>query len=139
MQKVRSSKGGYSWKGSKYTSTVLDIMFVIRLILLDKSDSYNVIKQHRHPSDTSVPRTTLFSYPPDIRKAIYTTNAIESLNMSLRKITENRGSFPSDEDMFKLLYLALNNISKKWTMPIKNWKSALNQFTIIFENRMPEL
>jgi len=81
----------------------------------------------------------LFSYPPDIRKAIYTTNAIESLNMSLRKVTKNRGSFPSDEAMFKLLYLALNNISKKWTMPIKNWKSALNQFTIIFENRMPEL
>lgn len=81
----------------------------------------------------------LFSYPPDIRKAIYTTNAIESLNMSLRKVTKNRGSFPSDEAMFKLLYLALNNISKKWTMPIKNWKSALNQFTIIFENRMPDL
>jgi putative transposase len=81
----------------------------------------------------------LFSYPSDIRKAIYTTNAIESLNMSLRKVTKNRGSFPSDEAMFKLLYLALNNISKKWTMPIKNWKSALNQFTIIFENRMPEL
>jgi putative transposase len=81
----------------------------------------------------------LFSYPPDIRKAIYTTNAIESLNMSLRKVTKNRGSFPSDEAMLKLLYLALNNISKKWTMPIKNWKSALNQFTIIFENRMPEL
>jgi putative transposase len=81
----------------------------------------------------------LFSYPPDIRKAIYTTNAIESLNMSLRKVTKNRGSFPSDEAMFKLLYLALNNISKKWTMPIKNWKSALNQFTIIFENRMPEI
>ena len=52
----------------------------------------------------------LFSYPPDIRKAIYTTNAIESLNMSLRKVTKNRGSFPSDEAMFKLLYLALNNI-----------------------------
>ncbi len=81
----------------------------------------------------------LFSYPPDIRKAIYTTNAIESLNMSLRKVTKNRSSFPSDEAMFKLLYLALNNISKKWTMPIKNWKSALNQFTIIFENRMPDL
>lgn len=81
----------------------------------------------------------LFSYPPEIRKAIYTTNAIESLNMSLRKVTKNRGSFPSDEAMLKLLYLALKNIAKKWTMPIRDWKSALNQFTIIFENRMPAL
>jgi putative transposase len=81
----------------------------------------------------------LFGYPPDIRKAIYTTNAIESLNMSLRKVTKNRGSFPNDEAMIKLLFLALGNISKKWTMPIHDWKSALNQFTIIFETRMPAL
>ncbi|HWR73494.1 MAG TPA: IS256 family transposase [Nitrospirota bacterium] len=81
----------------------------------------------------------LFSYPPEIRKAIYTTNAIESLNMSLRKVTKNRGSFPNDEAMIKLLFLALRNISKKWTMPIHDWKSALNQLTIIFETRMPAL
>lgn len=80
-----------------------------------------------------------FGYPPDIRKAIYTTNAIESLNMSLRKVTKNRGSFPNDEAMIKLLFLALRNISKKWTMPIHDWKLALNQFTIIFETRMPAL
>ena len=81
--------------------------------------------------------TPLFSYPPEIRKAIYTTNAIESVNMSLRKVTKNRGSFPNDDAMLKLLYLALKNISKKWTMPIHNWKSALNQFMIMFEDRMP--
>jgi len=69
-----------------------------------------------------------FAYPPSIRRVIYTTNTIESLNMSLRKVTKNRGSFPNDEAMFKLLYLALTNISKKWTMPVKDWKSALNQF-----------
>ncbi|MFQ6757655.1 IS256 family transposase [Desulfovibrionaceae bacterium CB1MN] len=79
-----------------------------------------------------------FSYPPEIRRVIYTTNTIESLNMSLRKVTKNRGSFPNDEAMFKLLYLALTNISKRWTMPIKNWKSALNQFSIMFEDRLPE-
>jgi putative transposase len=79
-----------------------------------------------------------FSYPPEIRRVIYTTNTIESLNMSLRKVTKNRGSFPNDEAMFKLLYLALNNIAKRWTMPIKNWKSALNQFSIMFEDRLPE-
>ena len=81
----------------------------------------------------------LFSYPPDIRKAVSTTNAIESLNMSLRKGTKNRSQFPNDEAMFKLLYLALRNIAKKWSMPIRDWKSVLNQFTIIFENRMPSL
>lgn len=81
----------------------------------------------------------LFGYPPEIRKVIYTTNAIESLNMSLRKVTKNRGSFPNDEAMIKLLFLALRNISKKWTMPIHDWKSALNQFTIIFDTRMPAL
>jgi len=81
--------------------------------------------------------TPLFSYPPEIRKAIYTTNAIESVNMSLRKVTKNRGSFPNDESMIKLLYLALQNISKKWSMPIRNWRAALNQFSIMFEDRMP--
>ncbi len=79
-----------------------------------------------------------FAYPPEIRKVIYTTNAIESVNMSLRKITKNRGSFPSDEALLKLFYLALNNISKKWTLPIRDWKAALNRFTIQFEDRMPQ-
>ena len=79
-----------------------------------------------------------FGYPPEIRRVIYTTNAIESVNMSLRKITKSRGSFPSDEALLKLFYLALNNISKKWTMPIRDWKAALNRFTIQFEDRMPQ-
>ena len=65
-----------------------------------------------------------FDYPPEIRKVIYTTNAIESVNMSLRKLTKNRGSFPSDEALLKLFYLALRNISKKWTMPIRDWKAG---------------
>lgn len=79
-----------------------------------------------------------FDYPPEIRKVIYTTNAIESVNMGLRKITKNRGSFPSDEALLKLFYLALKNISSKWTMPIRDWKAALNRFTIQFEDRMPQ-
>ena len=77
-----------------------------------------------------------FDYPPEIRKVIYTTNAIESVDMSLRKITKNRGSFPSDEALLKLFYLALRNISKKWTMPIRDWKAALTRFTIQFDDRM---
>ena len=68
---------------------------------------------------------------------IYTTNAIESLNMSLRKVTKARSSFPNDEAAIKLLYLALRNIAKKWTMPIQNWKAALNRFAIIYEDRVP--
>lgn len=83
--------------------------------------------------------TPFFAYPADIRKVIYTTNAIESVNMSLRKIIKNRGSFPTDEAALKLLYLALQNIARKWTMPIKEWKAALNRFAIIFEDRMPAL
>jgi transposase-like protein len=75
----------------------------------------------------------------DRRKSPWdTTNAIESVNMSLRKITKNRGSFPSDEALLKLFYLALRNISKKWTMPIRDWKAALNRFTIQFEGRLPQ-
>jgi putative transposase len=77
-----------------------------------------------------------FDYPPEIRKVIYTTNAIESVNMSLRKLTKNRGSFPSDEALLKLFYLALRNISKKWTMPIRDWKAALTRFTIEFGDRL---
>lgn len=80
-----------------------------------------------------------FDYPPEIRKVIYTTNAIESMNMSLRKVTKNRGSFPTDDALTKLFYLAIRNIAKKWTMPIRDWKAALNRFTIQFEERMPQI
>jgi putative transposase len=80
--------------------------------------------------------STFFAYPEEIRKAIYTTNAIESLNNGLRKVTKNRGSFPNDEAATKLLYMALRNLMKKWTMPIQNWGAALNQLSIIFEGRL---
>lgn len=78
-----------------------------------------------------------FKFPDDIRRAIYTTNAIESVNASIRHITKNRALFPNDEAIFKLLYLALDNASKKWTMPIKHWKQALQQFAIYFPDRVP--
>jgi putative transposase len=77
------------------------------------------------------------AYPEEIRRVIYTTNAVESVNMSVRKIIKNRGSFPTDESALKLLYLALRNITRRWTMPIKDWRAALNRFAIIFEDRMP--
>lgn len=79
--------------------------------------------------------STFFDYPPQIRKVIYTTNAIESLNASLRKVTKTRRSFPNDEAVMKVLYLALHNIAKKWTMPIRDWKQAMSQFMILFGDR----
>jgi putative transposase len=81
--------------------------------------------------------STFFAFPEEIRRAIYTTNAIESMNYSLRKILKNRSLFPNDEAVEKLVYLALRNLEKKWTMPIKGWKAALNQFAILFEQRFP--
>jgi putative transposase len=78
-----------------------------------------------------------FAFPDNIRKAIYTTNAIESLNMTLRKVIKNHRSFPTDEAAMKVIYLAIHNISKKWTMPIRDWKAALNQFAIAYEDRFP--
>jgi putative transposase len=80
----------------------------------------------------------LFAFPEDIRKVIYTTNAIESLNMSLRKVTRTHRIFPSDEAAFKVVYLALQNIVKKWTMPIHDWKPALNCLAIEFAGRFPQ-
>lgn len=79
----------------------------------------------------------MFEFPAEIRRAIYTTNVIESLNMSLRKITITRAAFPSEEAAFKLIWLGLQNIEKKWTMPIRDWRLALQQLAIIFEGRIP--
>jgi putative transposase len=79
----------------------------------------------------------MFQFTPEIRRAVYTTNAIESLNSSLRKIIKNRALFPNDEAVQKILFLALRNIAKKWTMPIPNWSGAMNQFAILFEGRVP--
>jgi len=78
------------------------------------------------------------SYPDYIRKAIYTTNAIESINRSLRKVLKTKGSFPNDDSVMKLMYLAMRNISRRWTMPIRDWGLALNQFGIIFEKRLED-
>jgi transposase-like protein len=81
---------------------------------------------------------TLFSYPEDIRKAIYTTNAIESLNSVISKAIKKRKLFPTDESAKKVIYLAIQAASKKWTMPIRNWKLALNRFMIMFEERLTD-
>ena len=79
----------------------------------------------------------LFGFPPEMRRIIYTTNAVESLHMTLRKVIKTRGSFPSEESAMKLLYLALRNVSKQWG-PLPNWKEALNRFAILWEARFPQ-
>jgi putative transposase len=81
---------------------------------------------------------TLFDFPPPIRKAIYTTNAIESVNSVIRKFTRNRKIYPNEESALKLMYMAIHEASKRWTMPIRHWKQALNHFAILYEGRMPE-
>ena len=82
---------------------------------------------------------TLFDFPPPIRKAIYTTNAIESVNSVIRKFTRNRKIYPNEESALKIMYMAIHEASKRWTMPIRHWKQALNHFAILYEGRMPEL
>ena len=97
----------------------------------------------RYPSISQIWRrnweqvTPFFAYPAEIRKVIYTTNAVESLNMSLRKVIKTRGSFPNEEAALKLLYLALARVAKKWTRPVQDWKAALNRFAILHEDRLP--
>jgi putative transposase len=97
----------------------------------------------RYPSISQIWRrnwdqvTPFFAYPTEIRKIIYTTNAVESLNMSLRKVIKTRGSFPNEEAALKLLYLALERVARKWTRPLQDWKAALNRFAILYEDRLP--
>jgi putative transposase len=142
---VRNSLNYVSWKMRKQvaddlkriyqSATVAEAEQKLMEFETQWNDAYPSIAQiWRRNWDRIIP---FFDYPPEIRRIIYTTNAIESVNMSLRKITKNRGSFPSDEALSKLFYLALMNISKKWTMPLHDWKAALNRFSIQFDDRMP--
>jgi len=141
---VRNSLKYVSWKERKQVASDLRAIYrsptatEAELKLDEFEDKWNkrypiISKSWRNNWDRITP---MFAYPDEIRKIIYTTNAIESLNRALRKVTKNRGSFPHDQAATKLIYLALKNISKKWTMPVQNWKPALNQFAIIFESKM---
>jgi putative transposase len=143
---VRYSLNYVSWKLRKDVAS--DLRAIYTAATIDEAerqlDAFDVKWGEAYPSIIQSWRRNwtriipFFDYPPEIRKVIYTTNAIESVNMSLRKVSKNRGSFPSDDAVLKLYYLALENISKKWTMPIRDWKAALNRFTIQFEDRMPQ-
>ena len=141
---VRNSLKYVSWKDRKDVAT--DLRLIYNAVTEEEAGlnlaNFKEKWDNRYPSigksweGNWTKIITYFAYPGDIRKAIYTTNAIESLNMSLRKIIKNRASFPTDEAVLKLLFLALRNISKKWTMPIQDWGKAMNQFALHFGERV---
>ncbi len=144
---VRFSPAYVSYKDRK--AVVTDLKLIYRAATGEEAElklsEFAATWDARYPSITKSWKANwsrvipMFGFPDDIRRAVYTSNAIESLNMSLRKVIKTRASFPNDNAAFKLLYLALQNIAKKWTMPIRNWSQAMQAFSIIFEGRVPTL
>ena len=143
---VRASLNYVPWKLRKPVAA--DLQSIYRAATASEAEQHLQElegKWKAYPSVSQVWRrnwtriTPFFNYPPDIRRAIYTTNSVESLNRSLRKIIKIRGGFPNEEAAMKLLFLALRQAAKKWTMPIHHWREALNHFTILWPERMPAL
>lgn len=142
---VRNSLRFVSWKDRKAVAAGLKAIY--RAATVDEAarqlERFRTEWDEKYPTISRLWKThwdrviPFFGYPPAIRKVIYTTNAIESINRQLRKTLKTRGALPSDEAARKLLYLALQRASKKWTRPIRDWKAALNRFAIEFEDRMP--
>jgi len=143
---VRNSLKFVSWKHYKAVTANLKQIYQSAtedqaLLALDQfaekwDDKYPQISRSWRTHWQNI--NTLFAYPEDIRKAIYTTNAIESLNSVIRKAIKKRQLFPSDDAARKVVYLAIQRASKRWTMPIRNWKAALNHFMIEFEDRLAD-
>jgi transposase-like protein len=143
---VRNSLKFVSWKDRK--AVAADLKKIYGSVTVDEAErelaTFAELWDGKYPSISNSWQRhwpnliTLFDYPDDIRKVIYTTNAIESLNSVLRKAVKNRKVFPHDQAAMKVVFLAIDAASRKWTMPIKNWKAALNRFMIEFPARMPE-
>ena len=143
---VRNSMKYVPWKD--YKAIAADLKQIYRATTEDQA--LQALKQFAEKWDDKYPQisrswqanwenvNTLFNYPEDIRKAIYTTNAIEPLNSVIRKAIKKRKLFPTDDSAKKVVYLAIQVASKKWTMPIRDWKPALNRFMIEFEERLAE-
>jgi putative transposase len=144
---IRASLNYVSWKQRKAVAADLRTIYQASTAIeaeLNLTDfaakwdgAYPMVSQVWRRNWTRV--TPFFGYPPEIRKAIYTTNAIEAVNRQLRKTIKTRGAFPTEEAALKLLFMALQQAQKKWTMPIHNWRAALNYFTILWPERMPAL
>ena len=134
VHRIRNSLRFVPWKDRKKVAK--DLKSIYQAATVEQAEhalqvfsetwdaNYPMISQswHRHWDNLTV----FFDFPPEIRKVIYTTNAIESLNSSFRKVLKTKGSFPNDEAVFKLIFLASKNISKHWTRPIANWPLALH-------------
>ena len=143
---VRNSMKFVPWKD--YKAITADLKKIYQSATEDEAllalDQFAERWDEKHPQISKSWRAhwhnlnTLFNYPQDIRKAIYTTNAIESLNSVIRKAIKKRKLFPTDDSAKKVIYLATQQASKKWTMPIRNWKPALNRFVIEFEERLTD-
>lgn len=144
VHQVRHSLRYVNWKQRKEVAA--DLRTIYGAATLDEAeralDEFALKWDEDHPTISKSWRanwerlSVFFDYPPQIRKVIYTTNAIESVNASLRKVTKTRRSFPNDKSVMKVLYLALHQIAKKWTMPIRDWKQAMSQFMILFGDRI---
>jgi putative transposase len=142
---VRNSLNYVSWKERK--TVAADLKPIYRAATSEDAwqqlEAFSEKWDGRYPSISQIWRrnwdqvSPFFAYPAEIRKVIYTTNAVESLNMSLRKVIKTRGSFPTEEAALKLLFLGLERASKKWTRPVQDWKAALNRFAILYEDRLP--
>ena len=145
VHKLRNSFKYVPWKDRK--AVAKDLRAVYGAATIEEAehalDTFSDLWDAKYPAISPSWRadwdrlTVFFDYTPEIRKVIYTTNAVESLNFSLRKMLKNRGAFPNDDSIIKALYLAINRVAKKWTMPIRDWKAALNQFVILFGDRVP--
>ena len=143
---VRNSMKYVPWK--EYKSVAADLKQIYQSITEEEAllalDQFSERWDDKYPQISRSWRAhwenlnTLFDYPQDIRKAIYTTNAIESLNSVIRKAIKKRKLFPTDDSAKKVIYLAIQGASEKWTMPIRNWKPALNHFMIEFEDRLAD-
>lgn len=141
---VRNSLQFVPWKDRKQVAA--DLRKIYTAPNEDKAkealDNFKDTYQNRYPSIHQIWERNwqniipIFHYPPDIRKAIYTTNIIESLNYSLKRKVKLRGSFPTEDSLLKVLFLAIDSASQKWTMPIRNWKQALNWFAQLFGDRL---
>ena len=146
VHQVRGSLNYVSWKQRKEVAADLKPIYQASTVeeAEQRLDEFAAKWDGAYPTISQMWRrngehlTPFFAYPADIRKVIYTTNAVESLNMSLRKVIKTRGSFPHQEAAFKLLYLALEHIARKWTKPVQNWKAALQRFAIMFGDRVPK-
>jgi putative transposase len=142
---VRASLNYVNWKELKPVAQDLKTIYCATTVEQAERQLADFAAQwdRRYPTISALWRRnwqgviTFFQFPPEIRKIVYTTNAIESLNMSLRKAIKVRGPFPSEDAALKVMYLALRNLSRKWHV-VQGWKEAINRFAVLWEDRFPQ-